>query len=52
METTTIHHAAFRMAEALAICGAAGSGELSLDADRVTCPDCRRICGLGPTETP
>lgn len=45
METTTIHHLALRLSTAVAICGSADE-RLSLDADRVTCPDCRRICGL------
>jgi hypothetical protein len=51
METTTItrtHHLAFRLSLALPVCGSNDGGGLLLDPDRVTCEDCRRICGLGP----
>lgn len=43
----TTHHLAFRLSDAVAICGSADT-DLSLDADKITCVDCRRICGLAP----
>jgi hypothetical protein len=43
-----IHHLAFRMSEAVPICGQTLTGDgLSLEADKVTCERCRRICELG-----
>jgi len=45
---TPTHHLAFRLSEAVPICGSGDGGGLSLEADKVTCEQCRRICELGP----
>ena len=48
---TVIHHLAFRMSDAVPICGQTKTGDgLSLESDKVTCPECRHICELGPRE--
>lgn len=44
METSTIHHSAFRLAEVVAICGA--DGPHTFESDDVTCAECRSICRL------
>lgn len=42
-----VHHLAFRLSEAVPICGHTLTGDgLSLEADKVTCGLCRRICEL------
>lgn len=51
MSEGLVHHMAFRLAEALPICGA-DSERMSLQAEHVTCPECRRICQLGPAPEP
>lgn len=47
-----IHHTAFSKSEkfGVPICGEPDwrPEDLSLDADKVECPSCRRICDLGP----
>jgi len=42
------HHLAFRLSEAVPLCGATDDEGLSLDPDKVVCAACRRIAELGP----
>jgi hypothetical protein len=46
------HHLAMRRSLAVPLCGRDDGGGLSLDADNVTCAECRRTAGLGPEPEP
>ncbi len=44
-----IHHLAFQKVDAVPLCGAMpvpGNENISLNSDRITCPECRQIAGL------